>query len=113
MSFFNSPKLTGDNNIQQIRDPLKKMTNALVPKPQGSEIGSPKFKMPENGGDPHPRAGQGMMSSHLGASTKPMPSFPQQPLSPEGGIQQSLSPKSGLAGVKKPPSASSVGKHLF
>jgi hypothetical protein len=102
MSFFNSPKTTGDNNLTQIRDPLKKMTNALMPKPEGSEISSPTFKMPEKAGDPMPRAGQGMMSSHLGSSLKPMPGFPQQPMATEGGLQQSLSPKSGLHGVRRP-----------
>lgn len=113
MGFFNHSKTTGDNNLTKMHDPVKKMNNALTPKLQGQDIGTMKFKMPENAGEQTPRAGFGMIRSSMGAPTKPLPKNPTQALPPDTGLLHSQSPTSALAGIKKKPAASSIGKHLF
>jgi hypothetical protein len=87
--------------FSKMANPGAKMSNALVPKPRGGVIGPPRMKMPEIGGDPQLRSGHGMMRSSLSPKLKPLPTFPTQPSSADGSLLQSLSPSSGLSGIRR------------
>lgn len=81
-------------------------SNANMPRPtKAGNIGPPKLQMPQSGGDPQSRMHSGLRKSSLGASLKPLPSFPQHSMR---GTASSLIQTQ----TKKPPT-SGVGLDLL